>query len=122
MFCMLSFKAVFHLSQKSTRKLTASIFIQSQCPKVYFNEMKALAASLQVGFAVSGKEPLYFSKKNHPHEKKTNKSVFLHKMYDVHTEKLYQFLDCFPTRFSKSIGRENWTIPKELIGVLVKET
>ena len=50
-------KALLHLSQESTRKLAASIFIQSQCSKVYFNEMHTLAASLRVGFAISGKEP-----------------------------------------------------------------
>ena len=37
--------------------LAASIFIQSQCSKVHFNEMQALAASFQVGFAITGKEP-----------------------------------------------------------------
>ena len=43
---------------KSTRQLAASIFIQSQYSKVYFNEMQALAASLQVGLVMSGKQPL----------------------------------------------------------------
>ena len=38
-------------------KLAASIFIQSQSPKVYLNEMQVLAASLQVGFAIIRKEP-----------------------------------------------------------------
>ena len=52
------FKALFHLSQESTRKLAESIFIQSQCSKVYFNEMHTLAASLRVGFAISGKQAL----------------------------------------------------------------
>ena len=47
--------ALFHISQESTRKLAASIFVQSQYSKVYFNEMQALAASLQVGFAITGK-------------------------------------------------------------------
>mgnify|MGYP002803457610 CR=1 FL=1 len=55
---MLSLKALFYLSQESTRKLAASIFIQSQCSKVYFNEMHTLAASLRVGFAITAKEPL----------------------------------------------------------------
>ena len=50
-------KALSHLSQELTRKLAASIFIQSQCLKVYFNKMQELAASLQAGFAIRGKEP-----------------------------------------------------------------
>ena len=43
----------FQLSLESTCKLSESIFIQSQCTKVYFNEMQALAVTLQVGFAIS---------------------------------------------------------------------
>ena len=43
--------------QESAHKLAASIFIQSEGSKVYFNEMQELAASLQVGFGKSGKEP-----------------------------------------------------------------
>ena len=35
----------------------AVLVIQSKCSKVYFNEMQGLAASLQVDFAISGKEP-----------------------------------------------------------------
>ena len=38
--------------------LATSIFIESQRSKVYFNEMQALAESLQVGLARTGKEPL----------------------------------------------------------------
>ena len=45
-------------TQESTRKLAASILTQLQRSKVYFNEMQALSASLLVGFAISGKEPL----------------------------------------------------------------
>ena len=40
------------MTHESTRKLAASIFIQLQRSKVYFNEMQALAASLQVGLAI----------------------------------------------------------------------
>ena len=50
-------KGSFPLIAEITRKVAASIFIQSQCSKVCFNEMQALATSLQVGFAISGKEP-----------------------------------------------------------------
>ena len=42
----------------STRMYFRSIFIQSQCSKFYFNEMQALVASLQVGFAITGNELL----------------------------------------------------------------
>ena len=56
---VVTLKALFYLSQELTCKLAASIFIQSQCSKVYFNEMQALAESLQVGFAITGKEPLH---------------------------------------------------------------
>ena len=35
--------------------LAVSIFFQSQCLKVYFHVMRALGASLQVDFAVTGK-------------------------------------------------------------------
>ena len=38
--------------------LAASIFIQSQCSKGYFNEMQAHAASLRVGFAFTEQVPL----------------------------------------------------------------
>ena len=39
-------KALFHLSQESTRKVAESIFILSQCSKVYFNEkLKCTAIS-----------------------------------------------------------------------------
>ena len=51
-------KALFHLLQKLARELAASISIQSQCSEDHFNEMQALAASFQVGFAITGKEPL----------------------------------------------------------------
>ena len=49
-------KALFHLLQELTSKLTASIFIQSQCSKVSFNEMEAPAANSQDGFALTGQE------------------------------------------------------------------
>ena len=45
----------YQLSQESTHMLAASTFIQSQCSKVYFNEMQTLTARLQVGFGVTGK-------------------------------------------------------------------
>ena len=45
----------YQLSQESTHMLAASISIQSQCSKVYFNEMQALTARLLVGFGVTGK-------------------------------------------------------------------
>ena len=44
--------ALFNLLQETTHKLAASVFVQSQFWKVYFNEVQALAASLLVGFAI----------------------------------------------------------------------
>ena len=49
-------RPLFLSSQVSTRKVAVSIFIQSQSSKVYFNEVQPLAASLQVGFAITGKD------------------------------------------------------------------
>ena len=53
-----SLKALFHLLSESTRKLSASIFIQLQCSKVYFDVTQALATRLQAAFAITEKEPL----------------------------------------------------------------
>ena len=51
-------KALFQLWQESTRKLAASFFKQSQCSKVYFSEMQALAASWPSWFCDKWKRAL----------------------------------------------------------------
>ena len=57
---LLCLKAFFHVWQESTHKLAVIISIQSlEYYKFYLNQTQAGLASLQVGFAISGKEALF---------------------------------------------------------------